>query len=371
MQHEQSVLVLQGGGALGAYQAGAYEALSKAGHEPFWVAGISIGAINAALITGNVPGQRVARLRQFWETVSSGLQGAALIPGDEARSGFNAYSSWLATVQGIPGFFSPRLVPPAFALPGSAAALSYYDTTPLHNTLTELVDFDLLNSDVTRTSVGAVNVRTGNFRYFDSQTDRITTKHVMASGALPPGFPPVEIDGDHFWDGGLVSNTPLQYVLDQPEHIKPLCIFQIDVFPSKADMPKNILDVAERAKEIQYSSRTRLNTNVAQANLHLRKAARRLLEKLPQELRDDPDAIALASDHTPMGHTLVHLIKRPTGHDNHSKDYDFSRLTIAESWEEGVRDVEKTLSHPAWRNRNRNPAAMLTFDLTNGTAAGT
>lgn len=369
MQQEDIVLVLQGGGALGAYQAGAYEALLNAGLAPNWVAGISIGAINAAIIAGNPAERRVARLRQFWETVSSGLQGKSVFPGHVARSYFNEMSSWMATLYGIPGFFTPRFPPPALAQPGSAAALSYYDTTPLQATLNQLVDFKLLNAGAVRCSVGAVNIKTGNFRYFDSLTERISAKHIMASGALPPGFPPVEIDGEYYWDGGLVSNTPLQYVLDQPPQGKPLCIFQIDLFPSRAVLPTNIFEVAEREKEIRFSSRTRMNTAVAQENQRLREAAQRLLQKLPEGLRNDPDAMELLKAAPQPANTLVHLIKRPTAYDNQSKDYEFSRISIEESWQAGLRDVAKTLNHPSWRNRSR-AAGMTTLDLTKNNVAG-
>ena len=209
------VLVLQGGGALGSYQAGAYDALCTHEFDPTWVAGISIGAINAAIIAGNPKEQRVARLKEFWELVSSPVLWRPIVKGDQTRSAFNeASAAWIAAF-GVPGFFTPR-VPPAPLWPrGTPQAISYYDTAPLRETLTRLVDFDLVNEKHVRLSVGAVNVRTGNFAYFDNANEKIGPEHIMASGALPPGFPPVEIDGEHYWDGGLVSNTPLDYVLDQ------------------------------------------------------------------------------------------------------------------------------------------------------------
>ncbi len=211
---EKNILVLQGGGALGAYQAGAYEALKNTGNELSWIAGISIGAINAAIIAGNRPENRVAKLREFWNKLSSGLQGVSFIPGDNGRSLFNELSSLTAAMFGIPGFYSPRMISPFFSWPGTASATSFYDTAPLRETLLELVDFKLINDGSTRLSVGAVNVQSGNFRYFDTTTDKITVDHIIASGALPPGFPPVLIEGQYYWDGGLVSNTPLHHVLD-------------------------------------------------------------------------------------------------------------------------------------------------------------
>lgn len=366
---DKNILVLQGGGALGAYQAGAYEALAAAGLEPEWVAGISIGAVNAAIIAGNKPEHRVQRLRKFWETVSSGLQGASLFPGMQGRSFFNETSSWLATLFGIPGFFAPRAVPPAFAWPGTDGALSYYDTAPLRATLHDLIDFKQLNHGGMRVSIGAVNVRSGNFRYFDTTKEKLDTDHVMASGALPPGFPPIVIDGHAYWDGGLVSNTPLQYVVDEENNGEDLCIFQIDLFPARGRVPQTILEAAEREKEIRFSSRTRMNTAVAKELQDLRKAAKRLMEKLPEELRSDPDAKLLTAKPGPGTVTVMHLINRATDHDTQSKDYEFSRLSVEEHWDAGRKDVETSLKHPAWRNREKNHAGMITLDLTKDSKA--
>ena len=364
LENEKRILVLQGGGALGAYQAGAYEGLAAAGQEPDWVAGISIGAVNAALIAGNKPGNRVKRLRSFWEKISSGLQGSSFLPGNHGRTLFHETSSWLATLFGIPGFFTPRFPPPIFAMPATEAALSYYDTAPLRATLTELIDFDLLNHDGMRVSVGAVNVESGNFRYFDTLKDKLNPDHIMASGALPPGFPPVVIDGQSYWDGGLVSNTPLQYVIDEAQHERNLCIFQVDLFPARGAVPKTILEAAEREKEIRYSSRTRFNTTTARNFQRLSKAARRLVAKLPESLRDDPDARILLENSCDAAVTVMHLINRPTEYDSQSKDYEFSRLSVEEHWDAGRKDVEDSLAHPDWRNRKRPHHGMTTFDLT-------
>ncbi len=364
LPNETRILVLQGGGALGAYQAGAYEALASAGEEPEWVAGISIGAINAAIIAGNRPEDRVKQLRRFWEKVSSGLQGSSFLPGHHGRSLFNEPSSWLATLFGVPGFFTPRFPPPVFALPATEAALSFYDTAPLRATLLELIDFDRLNTEHIRVSVGAVNVESGNFRYFDTAKGKLTVDHIMASGALPPGFPPVVIDGQSYWDGGLVSNTPLQYVIDDASNEKSLCIFQVDLFPARNAIPKTILEVSEREKEIRYSSRTRFNTNAAQEIQRLHKAAERLAAKLPDALRDDPDAKILMEKRSAAAVTVLHLINRREKIDSQSKDYEFSRLSVEEHWEAGRKDVEQSLAHPDWRGRKIPQHGMKTFDLT-------
>jgi NTE family protein len=359
---EKQVLVLQGGGALGSYQAGAFEALAKEGHTPDWLAGISIGAINSAIIAGNETEHRVERLKAFWTKVSSGLQGVSLIPGDHGRTLFNEMSSWTASLFGVPGFFNPRPIPPVFSWPGSESALSYYDTSPLRDTLNELVDFDLLNSGKTRVSIGAVNVETGNFRYFDTTKERIHADHILASGALPPGFPPVKIDGEYYWDGGLVSNTPLNHVIDNSGPGEDLCIYQVDLFPSRGSLPNNIFEAAEREKEIRYSSRTRMTTTAAESEQRLRMAAQNLLKKLPKSLRDDPDALLLMENARPCSITVMHIIHRPAEAETQSKDYEFSRLSMEEHWDSGYDDVMNSLHSKAWKQRSIPANGMVTFD---------
>lgn len=359
----RTVLVLQGGGALGAYQAGVYETLAAAGHAPTWLAGISIGAINAALIAGNRPALRVDRLRTFWETVSGSLLADPLIPGSKARSLFGDISAGWAAIFGLPGFFRPRLPPFLFYPEGAPQALSIYDTGPLRETLLKLVDFDLINSGATRLSVGAVNIRTGNFAYFDSAHQTIGPEHIMASGALPPGFPPVEIDGEHYWDGGIVSNTPLEYVMDEHPR-KDMLIFQVDLFSARGPMPETLIDAAEREKDIRFSSRTRLNTDVARQAQSLRRAARRLIAKLPEGLRDDPDARLLDAFSCDAAVTIVHLIHRHKNYFTQSKDVEFSRHTVNEHWSAGNDDVRRTLNHTAWRTRTKPRDGVRVFDLT-------
>jgi NTE family protein len=358
-----TVLVLQGGGALGAYQAGVYEQLARSGCAPAWLAGISIGAVNAALIAGNPPERRVERLRTFWERASSQLLAEPVMPGVHARTLFNDASAVWAALFGLPGFFRPRVPPFLFYPPGAPEALSVYDTAPLRATLEELVDFDLLNDGSTRLSVGAVNIRTANFAYFDTRTQKIGPEHIMASGALPPGFPPVEIDGELYWDGGLVSNTPLEYVLEhQPR--EDMLIFQVDLFSALGPVPENLLDAAEREKDIRYSSRTRLNTDVARRRQEFRRAAHRLLEKLPPELRDDPDLKMFRDLDCDAAVTIVHLINRRKNYFTQSKDVDFSRFTVDENWKAGLDDVRRTFANPAWRHRARPRQGVTVLDLT-------
>src|SRR4030081_1433138 len=288
----QRVLVLQGGGALGSYQAGAYQALCHHDFEPEWIAGISIGAINAAIIAGNPREKRVGRLKEFWEMVSAPVPWNPVTSSDRGRSLCNETSAALIAAFGVPGFFRPRIPPAPLWPPGTPQSQSYYDTAPLRATLERLVDFDRINALETRLSVGAVSVTTGNFRYFDNFEfnklgKKIGPEHIMASGALPPGFPSIEIEGEHYWDGGIATNTPLDYVLDE-EVNQDLLIFQVDLFSARGHLPVSLLEAAEREKDIRFSSRTRMNTDKNKQIHNTRKALRELLGKLPAKLRKEP-----------------------------------------------------------------------------------
>jgi NTE family protein len=361
---EKIVLVLQGGGALGAYQAGAYETLCEAGEIPTWVAGTSIGAVNGAIIAGNPPERRVQRLREFWERVSSRLLAWPLSNDDNLRRIFNETSAVLVAAGGAPGFFEPR-IPPAVLMPqGTPEAISLYDTEPLRATLEELVDFDLLNSGAVRLSVGAVQVLSGNMKYFDTQKMRIGPEHIMASGALPPGFPPIEIDGQPYWDGGLVSNTPLEFVLERTGPRDDMVIFQIDLFSAKGCMPENLFDIGQREKEIRYSSRTRLNTDIFREMQTIRRAIRHLRGKVPPELCDNPDWQFLDSVSCDAAVTIVLLIHRRAAYWTESNDYEFSRYSMEEHWLSGRADVERSLNDPAWKNRTRPEEGVQILDLT-------
>ncbi|MBS0250238.1 MAG: patatin-like phospholipase family protein [Proteobacteria bacterium] len=361
---QKNVLVLQGGGALGAYQGGAYEALCAAGLEPEWVAGISIGAINSAIIAGNPPERRVQRLREFWDRVSSHLLMPPLATDSASRKIFNETAAALVASTGAPGFFDPRYPPAVLMPPGTVQAISIYDTSPLKKTLLELVDFDLLNSGKMRISVGAVEVATGNQVYFDSATTTIAPEHIMASGALPPGFPPVSIDGMLYWDGGIVSNTPLQYVLDGSLPRCDMCIFQVDLFSAQGTVPETLFDVQTREKEIRYSSRTRLNTDYSKILQELRRAVRRLDGVLPDDIKSTFDWQLLSRHSCNAAITIVHLIHRRAVYSTQSNDYEFSRYTVNEHWRSGIDDVERTLSNPAWINRETPEDGVMVLDLT-------
>jgi NTE family protein len=263
---------------------------------------------------------------------------------------------------GVAGFFSPRVPAAPFQPPGTPAAISYYDTTPLRESLERLVDFDLLNSGEVRLSVGAVSVTSGNFRYFDSAQMRLDARHVMASGALPPGFPPIEIDGEHYWDGGIVSNTPLQYVLDEPGG-RPRLVFQVDLFAARGEMPATLAEASEREKDIRYSSRTRLNTTYELRRQATLQAARRLVARLPANLRDDPDAKALAALPSETCVDVVHLIYRSKHYESQSKDYEFSRASMLEHWAAGLADTQATFADPRWLGRDRSGEGVHVFDF--------
>jgi NTE family protein len=362
---DQVALLLQGGGALGSYQGGVYEKLHTLSIEIDWVAGISIGAVNAAIIAGNVPDQRVEKLKSFWDTLSCGIPNMWLVDNDHIREAAHLASAGAVALLGVPGFFRPHWLPQPFAPDGSAAATSYYDTAPLADTLNAHVDWDLLNDGPVRLSVGAVNVRTGNFEYFDTRLPhhrtRIDARHIMASGALPPGLPAVEIDGEYYWDGGLVSNTPLAHVLDH--QTGDMLIFQVDLFPAEGPLPLQMTDVYSRAKDIQYSSRTRQVTDLYVRRLAYQKAARAVLDKLPAELADDPDVKRLRAMSNDASVNIVHLIYRGHAWESGARDFEFSRSTMLGHWQQGADDVSGIMHKGDLLARNIASGRSATFDL--------
>ena len=355
----QTVLVLQGGGALGAYQVGVYEALDEAGIAPQWVIGTSIGAINAALIAGSKPGERVDKLCEFWSRV----QNDHLVPPGLPNWMATAARNFRAITAGVPSFFSPN--PMAFLSPHNrlgAEAAGYYSVDPLRQTLEELVDFEQLNTGGTRITVGASSVRTAEMRYFDSRDMPLRLEHVLASGALPPGFPPVRIDGELYWDGGLVSNTPLQWVLDSTPRLDTLA-FQVDLWSARGEMPRNLMEAELRQKEIRYSSRTRAATDQFKKAQRLRRAAAKLLTDLPKDLRQTPEAEMLAAAADEKVYNIVHLIYHARRYEGSSKDFEFSRRTMEEHWATGYDDMSRTLAHPEVLQRPQSPDGVFTFDL--------
>jgi NTE family protein len=373
---DRVVLLLQGGGALGPYQAGVYEALAETGLHPDWVVGISIGAINAAIIASNAPERCVDRLREFWEEITAPAMGfdADVVGlfgrGEAARALANQVSAVTVAWAGTPGFFRPRIPSPWFHPPGTIEATSYYDTRSLRATLERFVDFDRVNSDRydTRLSLGAVNVRSGNLVYFDTGTQVIGPEHVMASGALPPGFPAIEIEGEHYWDGGLVSNTPLQWLVTNTrvtgQRLPDALVFQVDLWSARGEFPRNLAEVATRQKEIQYSSRTRAFTDFIKRLHKVEHSVAALLDQLPEEFKRSEEAKFLASIAQRHAYNLVHLIYRPRAYEGDSKDYEFSRLSMAEHWRSGYYDAMRTLRHPEVLERAGNGEEFTIFDFT-------
>ena len=340
-------LILQGGGALGAYQAGVYQALHEGELEPDWVAGVSIGGINGALIAGNPPERRLERLRQFWETITARPTSLFVPDGDDPRRLLNAWSSMLTMTLGQPGFFTPTVPSPWHSLRGAATATSFYDNAPLRQTLLQLVDFDYLNSSDTRYACGAVNVRTGNFAYFDSAETIIGPSHVMASGALPPALPMVRIGTDHFWDGGIVSNTPLQHLLDQQDKMNSL-VFQVDLFSARGALPRDIQEVLARHKDIVYSSRTRHNTDVYKQMNNLKTELHKALMKIPQDqLSEEERAKRDSLVHLPEI-TILQMIYQQKAYEGDSKDHEFSATSMREHWQSGLEDTRRTLKRRDW-----------------------
>ena len=371
MEYPVRALVLQGGGALGSYQAGVYEGLAAAGIEPNWVAGISIGALNAAIIAGNAPERRVEQLRGFWDHICGQPWLPSLVPyeliadgavhwPDPLRVWFDSIEASRALLEGQRGFFHPRPWPAPFT-PGNGA--SYYDTAPLKATLERFVDFDLLNRhEEMRVSVGAVNVRTGNLTYFDNTQMRLRAEHFMASGALPPGFPAVEIDGEHYWDGGLVSNTPLSEVL-QAYPRRDSLIFQVDLWSARGRMPDNLLDVATRQKDVQYSSRTRHITHYMSEHQKFRHMLSELMALVPANRRNH-DAYRTAAEFAcDARRNVIHLIYRDKPFEGHAKDYQFGPLTMREHWASGLEDIRETLMHPECLRMPTHEQVFVTHDV--------
>jgi NTE family protein len=369
---ERIALLLQGGGALGSYQAGVYQALAESDLHPDWVAGISIGAINSALIAGNAPERRVERLREFWETVTQSPFGLPYIPSlqikdDMTHQLLNQWRAMDALLWGATNFFKPR-IPPPFPFPaGNPGALSFYDVTPLKSLLERLVDFDLLNSGATRISVGATHIKSGNIIYFDNTSHKIGAAHVIASGSLPPGFPATEIDGEYYWDGGVVTNTPLQWVADATPRQDTLA-FQIDLWSARGQLPRDMVEVDLRLKDIRYSSRTRAGTDRFRKMQKLRRATAKLLGELPSALRQTPEAELLAAEADDKVYNVIHLIYRAKNYEGSSKDYEFSRRTMEEHWKSGYSDMVRTLRYPEVLQRPRSLDGVLTFDLAEQSA---
>jgi NTE family protein len=343
----QIVLVFQGGGALGAYQAGVYQALHEDGIEPDWIIGTSIGAINASLIAGNEPEHRVPRLEEFWRRVTrKNPLNVSTWP-----SLFDAASYWSTVLGGIAGFFEPN----PLALWSSHAELGadqagFYSTAPLAKTLDELVDFSLLRRCKPRLTVGAAHVRTSQMRYFDSRDCEITARHVMASGALPPAFPAVRIDGELYWDGAILSNSPTEAIFDDHPRRTSL-VFAVHVWNPMGPEPRTIWDVLHRHKDIQYSSRVATQIS-GQRQLHkLRHVVSELVKLLPDSQRKTALAQELAGYGCLTRMHVVQLLAPPLENENCAKDIDFSPSAIRQRWDAGYADTRRALERAPWEDK--------------------
>jgi NTE family protein len=347
--------------------------LAEAGVQPNWIAGVSIGALNTAIIAGNAPENRVEALRGFWNSICHptdwlGGVGAWTLPGlglpDLSRKWASMWAAGRALTEGQPGFFSPRVPLPMAGFGKQIPnVVSYYDTAALKETLLKFADFDRINDGDIRVSVGAVNVRTGNLVYFDNTKMRLEPEHFMASGALPPGFPAVEIDGEYYWDGGLVSNTPLTEVLRDAEH-KDALIFQVDLWSARGNAPGDFLDVSERAKDIQYSSRTRAITNMLADRQKHARFIKELLAHVPSDLRRTDPLFRLAEEAADgSAINVVHLIYKNKPYEGHYKDYEFSVDTMREHWESGLEDIRDSFAHREWFDVPSREQGFVTHDV--------
>jgi NTE family protein len=360
-------LALQGGGALGAYQAGVFEGLIEAGITPTWLSGVSIGAINAAIIAGNAPENRLARLRDFWDTIASSSAWDGWLDGTTLRGLRNQSSAFSAMTSGLPGFFKPRKVD-LFALNpwasffGAEEATSYYDTSELKDTLNRLIDWDILNDQTKRLSVGAVNIETGNFCYFDTKIERLTAEHIMASGALPPALPAITIGKAQYWDGGIVSNTPLQYLLELDD-LNDTLAFQVDLFSARGALPRNMADVMSRQKDITYSSRTRASTDAFHKLHDLQMQLSHALARVPLAQLTDADRAFLAKRADVPQVNVIHLIYQKKSYEDHAKDYEFSARSMKEHWAAGLSDTRRTLKHPDWLAIPSEKIGMMVHDV--------
>jgi len=343
----QTVLVLQGGGALGAYQVGVYEALAEAGVEPDWVVGTSIGAINAGLIAGSPKGERIDRLREFWKRVESSSSFSNFVPPWMAAASRNA----VAVTSGVPSFFQPQ--PAAFLsphVPLGPDAAAYYTTRPLAETLSELIDFEQLNSGDVRLTVGASKVSNSEMVYFDSRNMELDVRHIMASGALPPAFPAVRIDGELYWDGGILSNTPVEVVFDDNPRRSSL-VLAVHIWNPHGPEPRSIWEVMNRQKDLQYSSRAMAQIK-RQRQLHrMRHIIAELSAMVPPEMAKDNSVAEMRSYGCTTTMHVVRLLAPALEYEDHSKDIDFSPEGIRQRREAGYRDTMVTLEQAPWRGQ--------------------
>ncbi len=371
---ERVALVLQGGGALGAYQAGVYQAIHEANINVDWISGTSIGAINGALIAGNPPQRRVERLLEFWETVTSppaALQTMQWLSDlwaredTQARSWANKMSAFSAMLHGVPNFFSPRPMPPINTSAKHPEDVGYYDAAPLKTTLERLVDFDLINRKAVQFSIGAANVRTGAPVTFDNLDEKIAVEHVLASASLPPGFAPTKVDGEYYWDGAVVSNTPMQCVIDSSPSRSEL-VFQVDLWDSSGELPLDIPAAYLRATEMHSASRLNVSLDQYRKMQGFRHAVCRYLEKLPADYHNDPEFKALVREARVKVATIVQLKYQTKKYETTGKTFEFSRRGMKEHWHAGYEDASTALAEPTLQALPPAMEAARIYDVHRG-----
>lgn len=363
-EFDSIVCCLQGGGALGAYQVGVLQALHEADYCPEWFVGTSIGAINAGICAGNRPKDRIDRLQEFWHRVASSNPLDVLpVPDDVALNRtLNYWAAQRALLEGQAGFFQPRFPPPHLSWHDDPKLLSYYDTAPLKKTLEELIDFDWLNSGKIRLSVGAVEITSGEMVYFDTKHMRIEAEHIMASGALPPGFPAVEVNGKLYWDGGISSNTPVSHVLEDRTAKERLC-FMVHLFDSYGLKPQTLDDVLKRKKDIEFSSRFERLLELHKANHKLRYQINQMAQLLPEKKCDQPiikECISSGWDHRVA---LVRFLHKGEDAELSSKDYEFSRRSIDNHIAEGYDAAQLAVKKSVWKKPIPEAEGIALYDM--------
>lgn len=366
-QYERIACVFQGGGALGAYQVGAFRAICEHGYRPDYFAGVSIGAINSAIIAGNPPELQLEKLKLFWDSIVPEIWYDLCVQyevSELTHHWHNQMGAMHALFYGLDGFFKPRLIPPTGVNKDTPDKLSYYDTAPLRATLESLIDFDLINEKKVTLCLGAVNVTTGEMEFFSNERMKLTVDHVLASAALPPGFPAIKIGDDYYWDGGIYANTPLVTVLDALPELHTLC-FVVDCFSLKGQMPVTMDQLEERQKDIRYASHSRRLTNVYTSRQNLQTAIQYLGEKLPESVKKDPEVQKILE----LGHTkrfsVVHIIYNGTPFSHSFKDYNFRRSAVDSRMNVGYQDAQKVLAKPDWQQKSDKPLACSIYGVEN------
>lgn len=364
--YDQIACCFQGGGALGAYQVGVLKALDEAGYAPDWFVGTSIGAINAAIAAGNPPKLRIDKMCGFWERISTpSWLDEAFLPQDLSSKKFHNFLSAQTTLMfGQSGFFTPRY-PSVFAeYKSTPDQLGYYDTSPLKETLNEFIDFERINSGSTRLSLGAVEISCGEMIYFDSANETITPEHIMASGAIPPGFPAIKIGGHYYWDGGLSSNSPATYVLSTQHGSDNILCFAIHLFDSYGLLPTNMDEVLMRKKDITFSSRFSKLIWLYKKIHELKNSIHVLSQVVPEELKDHPDIQCSIERGCESNIALVRFLYEQNDCELDSKDYEFSEQSIHERMRYGYNDGLRAVKKSPWLKPVAPTTGLSLFDMS-------